>query len=92
MTDEEYEVLAAVLRRSDTRSDDGPWTDRVLAIIDERPATLAARLAQDVGMPVVVFKRRVRRLKEHGLTISLERGYELSPRGRAYRARRVRAV
>jgi hypothetical protein len=32
----------------------------------------------------VAFKRDVRRLKELGLTESLEVGYRLSPRGRAF--------
>ena len=31
------------------------------------------------------FKRNVRKLKELGLTESLEVGYRLSPRGEAYR-------
>ena len=30
------------------------------------------------------FKQRVRRLKELGLTESLEVGYRMSPRGKAY--------
>ena len=34
-----------------------------------------------MGLERVVFKRRVRRLKELGLTESLEVGYRLSPRG-----------
>jgi hypothetical protein len=33
---------------------------------------------------LVVFKRRVRRLKELGLTESLPVGYRLSPRGRSF--------
>ena len=33
---------------------------------------------------MAAFKRDVRKLKELGLTRSLEVGYELSPRGRAY--------
>ena len=39
--------------------------------------------AQMLGFDdVKKFKRRVRQLKELGLTISLKTGYELSPRGR----------
>ena len=40
-------------------------------------------LAPQVDEDVPPFKRRVRRLKELGLTESLEVGYRLSPRGRA---------
>jgi hypothetical protein len=39
-------------------------------------------LAPQVDLDVPPFKRRVRRLKELGLTESLEVGYRLSPRGR----------
>jgi ribosomal protein S19E (S16A) len=40
-------------------------------------------LALQVDADVPSFKRRVRQLKELGLTESLEVGYRLSPRGRA---------
>jgi hypothetical protein len=43
----------------------------------------AADLAASVGRETQPFKRDVRKLKELGLTESLERGYRLSPRGRA---------
>ena len=36
-----------------------------------------------VGMEKLSFKTRVRRLKQHGLSESLETGYRLSPRGEA---------
>jgi hypothetical protein len=38
-----------------------------------------------MGRETLPFKRDVRKLKELGLTESLEVGYRLSPRGRAYR-------
>ena len=44
----------------------------------------APDLAASFGRETAPFKRDVRKLKELGLTISLEVGYELSPRGRAY--------
>ena len=40
-------------------------------------------LAKQAAMDLATFKRRVRRLKELGLTESLEIGYRLSPRGAA---------
>jgi hypothetical protein len=61
-----------------------PWTRRVLALIDDRPQTLAADLASSLGMEKAPFKRDVRKLKELGLTESLSVGYRLSPRGSAY--------
>lgn len=84
LTPNDRAAIAAKLERMDARSPDGPWTARILATIAARPATRAAELAGALGMERDLFKRRVRRLKELGLTTSLELGYELSPRGRAF--------
>ena len=65
-----------------------PWTTTYLELIAARPATVARELARTVGVDVPLFKRRVRRLKELGLTESLEIGYRLSPRGRVLMSRR----
>ncbi|QMW67160.1 hypothetical protein H4N58_04345 [Mumia sp. ZJ1417] len=65
-------------------SADAPWTRRALTIIKEQPAVVSTELAAGLGMERMHFKRRVRRLKELGLTESLEVGYRLSPRGAAY--------
>jgi biotin operon repressor len=43
-------------------------------------------LAQTLGWDRPEFKVHVRRLKALGLTISLDVGYRLSPRGQAYLA------
>ena len=61
-----------------------PWTREVLRLIAERPGVRAPDLAAEFGRETLPFKRDVRLLKELGLTHSLEVGYELSPRGRAY--------
>jgi len=79
------EEIAAILLRL-ARLDgaaDTPWTAAYLGLIAERPATLARLLAAQVVTDLAVFKRRIRRLKELGLTESLEIGYRLSPRGEA---------
>jgi hypothetical protein len=60
-----------------------PWTTRYLGLIAERPATVARALAATAGADLASFKRRVRQLKELGLTESLAVGYRLSPRGEA---------
>ena len=51
------------------------------------PEASARELARRIDEDVRLFERRVRRLKELGLTESLEVGYRLSPRGRALLAR-----
>lgn len=75
--------IALRLARMD-RAADEPWTRRYLELVATRPAVVARTLAADVGMERDAFKVRVRRLKELGLTESLEVGYRLSPRGRAF--------
>ena len=76
--------IDARLARFDAASRHGPWTRTVLGLIAERPGTRAPDLAATVGRETAPFKADVRKLKELGLTESLEVGYRLSPRGRAY--------
>jgi hypothetical protein len=61
----------------------GPWTYEVLQAIAEHPGLRASDLAASFGRETAPFKRDVRKLKELGLTISLEVGYRLSARGEA---------
>jgi hypothetical protein len=79
---EDVAAILARLARYDAAADT-PWTATYLGLIAERPATLARVLAAQAGTDLAVFKRRVRQLKELGLTESLEIGYRLSPRGEA---------
>jgi hypothetical protein len=78
--DEQAELLAR-LARFDQASPRGPWTHQVLALIGREPAVRAPELAASLGRETVTFKRDVRKLKELGLTESLDVGYRLSPRG-----------
>ena len=79
---DEWQALEAKLERMDARTAGGPWVRATLDIIARRPATRAEALATKLGLAKDVFKPRVRRLKELGLTESLEVGYRLSPRGK----------
>ncbi len=72
------------LERLDRFSTHGPWTAITLATIQAQPATRAADLAASLGREMHPFKIDVRKLKELGLTESLDIGYQLSPRGTAY--------
>lgn len=83
LTDDEYSAIAARLRKLDASSSNGPWTQQALELIVAQPATLAATLAARLGRERLAFKADVRKLKALGLTVSLERGYRLSPRGDA---------
>jgi biotin operon repressor len=86
LTDAEAASIAARLARMDAASRHGPWTGAFLAQIAARPAVSSVYLAADLGWDRPEFKLHVRRLKALGLTISLDVGYRLSPRGQAYLA------
>jgi len=62
----------------------GAWTLDVLRLIGANEGVRAPDLAARVGRETLRFKADVRRLKGLGLTESLEVGYRLSPRGRAF--------
>jgi hypothetical protein len=68
----------------DTHSVDGPWTMRTLEVIRLHPGIRAGDLCTLVGQARDRFKPNVRKLKNLGLTVSLEVGYRLSPRGIAF--------
>ncbi|TMR12200.1 hypothetical protein ETD86_33370 [Nonomuraea turkmeniaca] len=78
LTPSDVAALTALLARM------GPWAVRTLRLIAERPGVRAGDLAPEVGQDPARFKLNVRKLKALGLTISLETGYRLSPRGQAY--------
>jgi len=84
LTAEEARELSERLGRLDARSGHGPWTRGVLGLIGANPGLAAAQLAKRLGRETQAFKQDVRKLKALGLTISLERGYRLSPRGEAF--------
>jgi hypothetical protein len=76
-------VLVRRLEAMDRRSEIGAWTVATLRAIEARPGVLAAKLARSFGRPRDEFKRDVRKLKNLGLTLSLEIGYRLTPKGEA---------
>ena len=80
----DVEDITHRLDRFDQASTHGPWTRETLAIIARRPAVRAGDLADELGREMLPFKVDVRKLKNLGLTLSLEVGYRLSPRGEAY--------
>lgn len=71
------------LERLDAAAADGPWTRATLQVIDDRPGVRAPDLAAALGRETAPFKTDVRKLKERGLTESLDIGYRISPRGAA---------
>ncbi len=86
LTDAETAAITARLARMDSLSKRGPWTSTVLGQIASQPGVVSTVLAEQIGWDRPDYKLHVRRLKEMGLTISLDVGYRLSPRGAAYLA------
>jgi hypothetical protein len=81
---QQNDELGKRLNRLDAASPGGPWTLRTLQAIRDHPALRATDLCRLVGQERNRFKPNVRKLKNLGLTISLEVGYRLSPRGEDY--------
>lgn len=80
LSDVEVSQLRARLDRLD-RFAPTPWTRRTLQLIEAHPATVSTVLAEEMAMHRPDFKVNVRKLKNLGLTESLDVGYRLSPRG-----------
>jgi len=87
LSDAEVADISRRLARMDASSKRGPWTAPVLEQIASHPAVSSEHLASALDWDRPDFKIHVRRLKALGLTISLDVGYRLSPRGVAYLAR-----
>ncbi|PXY35528.1 hypothetical protein [Prauserella flavalba] len=81
LTREQLDDIAARLVRLDR---DSPWTHEVLRAVVAHPGLRAADLAALLGREKNKLKLDIRKLKNLGLTHSLEVGYRISPRGAAY--------
>lgn len=84
LTAADVAAITVTLARLDRASSRGPWTGAVLALIADRPGVVSTVLAEAMGWERQDFKLRVRRLKQLGLTLSLDVGYRLSPCGESY--------
>ncbi len=69
---DELAAIAARLDRLDRASPIGPWTRATLDLVDRNPEVRAPDLAAKVGRETADFKKDVRKLKELGLTESLD--------------------
>ena len=76
--------IAALKGRLDRLDRVAPWTNVVLSMIGEKEGRTAGEMAERLGVEKQALKRKIRQLKELGLTESLPIGYRLSPRGRAF--------
>ena len=81
------EAICKKLTKLDAK---GAWVKKTLQLISRRPKIAASKLAASMGRETEPFKIDVRKLKKLGLTESYEVGYGLSPRGRAFLAKKPR--
>ncbi|MDD7970638.1 hypothetical protein [Roseinatronobacter alkalisoli] len=83
-TDIGVEELAAIRKRLavlDENSRTGAWTTTALQLIGEYAGQTAGNISESLGITKPTVKRKIRQLKELGLTESLQSGYRLSERG-----------
>ena len=79
---EELAALRVRLAALDQNSRSGAWTAKTLHLIGARDGRTAGEIAESLGIEKPTVKRKIRLLKELGLTESLQSGYRLSDRGR----------
>jgi biotin operon repressor len=77
-----YDQLISKLHRLDAASKKGPWTKETLLIISNNPHVVSTELAAKLGRERMWLKLNIRKLKNLGLTISHDVGYEISPLGK----------
>ncbi|MBL1077041.1 ASCH domain-containing protein [Nocardia sp. 2] len=80
----EVAEITAALARLDRASRRGPWTAPVLRAIAANASLRAADLALLLDRDRDSLKLDIRKLKNLGLTHSLDTGYRIAPRGAAY--------
>ncbi len=81
LSDEDWHALTMRFARWDKTAPG--YFPSILRAIGAHPEVRAAALAARAGVETLKFKQDVRKLKELGLTESLDVGYRLSPRGEA---------
>ncbi len=84
LSERQFADLRKKLERLDNYSKQGRWTKRILLVIKENPNLHAIGIAKLTGFEKEWLKLNIRKLKNLGLTISHNVGYELSPLGKEY--------
>ena len=77
----EIETIARTLERLDGTAPSQRWTRQVMRMIADQSGMTAGGIAAALNIEKNALKRKIRKLKELGLTVSLHRGYRISARG-----------
>lgn len=84
LSEQQFTSLKKMLERLDNHSRHGPWTGKILLTIKDNPNLHAIGIAKLTGFEKERLKLNIRKLKNLGLTISHNVGYELSPLGKNF--------
>lgn len=84
LPEQQFTDLKKKLERLDNYSKQGHWTNKVLLTIKDHPNLHAIGIAKLTGFEKEWLKLNIRKLKNLGLTISHNVGYELSPLGKSF--------
>lgn len=87
LSEQQFTDLKKKLERLDNHSKQGHWTNKVLLTIKDNPNLHAIGIAKLTGFEKEWLKLNIRKLKNLGLTISHNVGYELSPLGNRFTER-----
>tara|TARA_R110002051_G_scaffold2924_12_gene15463 strand:+ start:9659 stop:10267 length:609 start_codon:yes stop_codon:yes gene_type:complete len=79
----QMEKTTRTLDRLDGAAQSQPWTRQVMRMIAGQSGITAGEIAAVLNFEKDALKRKIRKLKELGLTVSLRRGYRISARGKA---------
>jgi hypothetical protein len=82
LSSDNYAMLVKKLHRLDAASKEGAWTKETLLAISRHPRVVSTELATKLSRERMWLKLNIRKLKNMGLTISHDVGYEISPLGR----------
>lgn len=84
LTEPQLADLKRKIGRLDNRSKQGNWTRKILLTIKDNPNLHAIGIAKCTGFEKEWLKLNIRKLKNLGLTISHNVGYELSSLGKVF--------
>lgn len=84
LSEQQFADLKKKLERLDNYSKHGHWTRKILLTIKDNPNLHAIGIAKLTGFEKEWLKLNIRKLKNLGLTISHNVGYELSPLGKLF--------